>query len=141
MVIRIDTSKCEGDPKRFWVTDEKTSVKHRDGITWTLALFAQSCGFTRIDPKEGGRGTSVDEVIRRVRIHEEIYGPMLNPSDGPARCFTDEEIRERVGMVTNATPMTKTKFNADAKRRREKQAKEKARVEAYAARQKDAKEL
>jgi len=70
-------------------------------------------------------------VIRRIRVHEDIYGPMVNPDSGPGRYFTDEEIRERIGMTTNATRFTVRKFNADADARRRESQALKAKAEKY----------
>lgn len=108
---------------------KKPTRKQLEGVTWVMALSSIPIGMPVLTSQNAG------EYLRRLRVLEEIYGPLMN--NGPTKVlFTEEHIERRIGLRTNATEYTKTRFEANMAKARKQAEREKATAEAYAARRK-----
>lgn len=110
---------------------KRPTRKRLEGVTWTLGMCSIAAGMPRLT--EANKG----EFLRRLRVMEDIYGPLMNQGPAPV-LFTEEDIERRIGLRTNATELTKAKFEANMAKARKQAEREKAAADAYAARQKQA---
>ena len=102
-----------------------TSIENLDAlepeVTRALIWMTMSVGMNRIDEK------SIDEFTRRATIMERCTGPYLHHADDlgrpvAPRWITAKDIRDHLGMRTNATVHTKAQFKAKVWRRIEEKA-------------------
>jgi len=55
---------------------------------------------------------NVDEVFRRVAIHQKLYGPALEYYQPPTSIYlTRQDIKNHIGLRTNVSNMTSAEFN------------------------------
>lgn len=55
--------------------------------------------------------SNAEEFYARVHLHELLAGTALNTQDGPYY-LTKEDVMRRIGLSTNASSMTRHKFNS-----------------------------
>lgn len=75
-----------------------------DGITKTIGFMSISFGIPKIEEK------NADEVFRRLKELERVWGALMHDGKGNGVFFTLEDITRRIGMTTNVTPKTKAAF-------------------------------
>lgn len=76
-------------------------------VTETLIFTTMAVGINRITER------NVDAFIERVMVLQEVNGPLMTTWDGTSvqpRSITAQEIRDRIGLSTNASAMTAAAF-------------------------------
>jgi len=67
-------------------------------------------GIREITPK------NAEEVFTRIRMSEMVHGGYLTVKDGGYRNFTLEDVTGHIGLQTNASDITKARFNTNINR-------------------------
>jgi len=74
-------------------------------VTTAIVFHSMGCGFNNISV------ANLDEVWRRIKVWELVCGPSLSNSRGDMP-LTREDVELHIGLVTNASTMTKRQFDA-----------------------------
>src|SRR5688572_14635454 len=136
MTLNIQTRDIT-DGRDLWIDTEdewakpgpdgkKPTYKKLEGITFTLGMCTITAGMPVLTKENAA------EFLRRLRVMEEIYGPLMN--QGPTRVlFTEAHIERRIGMKTNATRLSRAQFEKNMKIARSNEERERKRAAQYAA--------
>lgn len=112
MSLRFDFSGVRA-PQELWVEDpHQGRVPHFVTDALIKSLFYIGIGKVT--------DTNCGEVLRRLRVMEELEGPRMYHGDGSPRLFTIEDVTRHVGLTTNVTPVSKRAFDTGAKKERSK---------------------
>jgi hypothetical protein len=93
-------------------------------ITETLIFCTMYIGMAEITEK------NYLEFYTRLSIYERVMGNFLYNGNGETRTpryFTIQDIKQHIGLQTNASPLTKTQFTKDLYTRHERAVKEESR--------------
>lgn len=117
MTVNYHLDKIEKYQEVCWIGEGENRRMHP--ITEALIWLGNGGGYSGITEANAG------EIFRRVSILAELWGPPAMHGDDTPWFITQEDVRKHIGMSMNWTAKTKTKFNADVKYEREKQARTK----------------
>lgn len=127
MTLDIRTHLIENGTE-LWVEDKEWGGKKLEGITFVMGMCTISIGMPHLTAANKG------EFLRRIRVMEEIHGPLMNQGPTPV-LFTEEDIERRIGLRTNATEYSKAKFAKIMMVQHERAEREREIAERYAAKQ------
>lgn len=104
MSLNWDISKVENHDELFVEGTEGERVL--DGVTNAFIWMALATGL--------GKNWSLDEAFApefyaRIKLLEKLNGPLLR-KDGESYFITPEDVRRRIGLGTNVSPVTRAAF-------------------------------
>ena len=105
MALWYDLTAVEDREEKYphWLNTD--GRKTMNDVTNTLILVSIITGIPVITKKNS------EEVFTRIRMSEMIHGGYFLDGDGGYRNITLQEVTDHIGLKTNASDITKAKFN------------------------------
>ena len=105
MALTYDTTKVADWKEKYPVTTYPNGEKGMNDTTQNLIFASMFTGIREITK------ANAQEVFTRIRMSETIHGGYFSDGNGGYRNVTLKEIEDHIGLKTNATDISKAKFN------------------------------
>ena len=115
MALTYDLTKVANWKEQYPMTTYPNGEEGMNEITNVLIFSSMLTGIREITK------TNAKEVFTRIRMSETIHGGYFSDGNGGYRNITLKEVTDHVGLKTNASDISKAKFNGNLnKQMREK---------------------
>ena len=110
MALTYDLTKIEDWKENYPTHTNADGTESMNGVTHMLIFCSMMTGIREITEK------NAEEVFTRIRMSEVVHGGYLTVKDGGYRNFTLEDVTGHIGLQTNASDITKARFNTNINR-------------------------
>ena len=105
MALTYDLTAVKGRDEKYPHKVNADGEEIMNDVTNMLIFVSMITGIREITK------TNSEEVFTRIRMSEMIHGGYFLDGDGGYRNITLQEVTDHIGLKTNASDITKAKFN------------------------------